>query len=263
MKLFISADIEGVAGISQWNETEQGPWYDYFCQEMSSEVAAACEGAIQAGVENIFVKDGHHTACNILPHLLPKEAVLNRGWSGDGFGMMSGIQNNVDVVAMVGYHSASFSDQNPLSHTSENYIRNFEINGKRASEFMINRYTCAMLGIPVVFVSGDEGICEEVRQTDKKIETFATLQGWGDSTIGLHPEVAQNGIFQGMKQAIQAKNYQVPNLPQTFDIRITYQERNRARKASLYPGAKLLDPYTVQFETREYFDFLRFYSFVG
>lgn len=263
MKLFISADIEGIAGISQWNETEQGPWYDYFCKEMSMEVAAACEGATQAGVNSIYVKDGHHTACNILPHLLPKEAVLNRGWSGDGFGMMSGIQNNIDAVAMIGYHSGSFSDQNPLSHTSENYIRKFEINGEQASEFMINRYICGMVGVPVIFVSGDEGICEEVQKIDEKIETFSTLKGWGDSTTSLHPEVAQLGIRKGIKRAIENQLYTIPKLPESFDVRITYQERNRARKAGLYPGTKLLDPYTVQFETKNYFDFLRFYSFVG
>ncbi|MHC5374168.1 M55 family metallopeptidase [Enterococcus sp. LJL120] len=263
MKIFISADIEGVAGIGQWNETESGPWYDYFSKEMSREVAAACEGALAAGATEIYVKDGHHTACNIYPDMLPKEAVLNRGWSGDGYGMMSGVQDDVDFVVMIGYHAASYSDANPLSHTSENYIRKFEINGQLASEFMINRYIAALHQVPVIFLSGDQGIVDEVRATDPGISTFATLQGRGGSTTSVHPEIAYEKIKEGVRQAVTLNKYYVPELPEYFDVKITYQEQNRARKAALFPGAKLIDPYTVQFETGEYFEFLRFYTFVG
>lgn len=263
MKIFISVDIEGVAGISQWNETEEGAWYEYFRREMSREAAAACEGALAAGADEIYVKDGHSTACNILPDMLPKEAVLNRGWSGDGYGMMSGIKDDVDLAVMIGYHAPSSSDQNPLSHTSENYIRKFVMNGEVASEFSINRYTCAYHGVPVAFVSGDQGICDEVKRIDPKIGTFACFKGWGNSTTSVHPDVAAVGIREGVTQGILQGNHLVPELPEEFDVRITYQDRSRAMHASLFPNAKLLDPYTVQFVAREYFEFLRFYSFVG
>lgn len=263
MKVFISADIEGVAGISQWNETETGPWYDYFCKQMSREVAAACEGAFEAGASEVYVKDGHHTACNIIFDFLPQKALLNRGWSGDGYGMMSGIQDGVDVAIMIGYHSASYSTQNPLAHTSENYIRKFVINDQRVSEFMINRYTCGYHQVPIAFVSGDRGLCEEVQRIDEKIACFATFTGHGNSTTSVHPELAIARIKSGVYQALHQKKYVVPILPESFDVKITYQEQVRAQQASLFPKAALIDPYTVQFKTKEYFEFLRFYSFVG
>lgn len=264
MKVFISADIEGVAGISQWNETEEGVWYDYFRRQMSKEVASACRGALAGGADEIYVKDGHHTACNIIPDLLPKEALLNRGWTGDMFGMMSGIQDDADVAVMIGYHSASYSDQNPLSHTSENYIRKFVINGEAVSEFMINRYTCGLFGVPVIFISGDQGICDEAKGIDPAIGTFACFKGRGNSTTSIHPELACEGIFEGVKEAMLSLDEAKPaSLPESFDVQITYQERNRALHASQFPGAKLIEPYTVQFVTDDYAEFLRFYSFVG
>ena len=60
MKLFLSADIEGTAGVAHWDETEKGhPGYEHFARQMSLEVAAACEGAVKAGYDEILVRDAH------------------------------------------------------------------------------------------------------------------------------------------------------------------------------------------------------------
>ena len=96
MNLFISSDIEGTCGIAAWSETEPGRPdgdYAYFKQQMSREVAAACRGALAAGGERILVKDAHDSARNIDPSVLPEEVQINRGWAGDVYSMMSGIQH--------------------------------------------------------------------------------------------------------------------------------------------------------------------------
>ena len=50
MKVYISADIEGVAGISHWDEaTKTHATYPEFRDRMTDEVVAACDGAIAAG----------------------------------------------------------------------------------------------------------------------------------------------------------------------------------------------------------------------
>ena len=51
-KIFLSADIEGTCGIAHWDETSKGHAdYPHFANQMSREVAAACEGALAAGAE--------------------------------------------------------------------------------------------------------------------------------------------------------------------------------------------------------------------
>ena len=58
MKLFLSADMEGTAGVTLWEETETGKrLYDHFARQMSSEVAAACEGAIAGGADTFLSKN--------------------------------------------------------------------------------------------------------------------------------------------------------------------------------------------------------------
>ena len=83
MKIFISADIEGVAGVTVPEETNPDHKdFPKFARRMSLEVAAACEGAVAAGATDILVKDAHWHARNIDDALLPREARLHRGWSG-------------------------------------------------------------------------------------------------------------------------------------------------------------------------------------
>lgn len=135
MNLFISSDIEGTCGIAAWSETEPGRPdgdYAYFKQQMSREVAAACRGALAAGGERILVKDAHDSARNIDPSVLPEEVQINRGWAGDVYSMMSGIQHgDWDAAVFTGYHAAACCDGNPLSHTMNTSVDYVEINGVR------------------------------------------------------------------------------------------------------------------------------------
>ena len=49
MKVFLSADIEGITGVTHWDETELShAEYAAARDQMSAEVAAACEGAQEA-----------------------------------------------------------------------------------------------------------------------------------------------------------------------------------------------------------------------
>ena len=75
MKIFVSSDMEGTAGVCHWDEVSKGQdLYEHFARQMSREVAAACEGALAAGADEILVKDAHDSARNINPEMLPRQA---------------------------------------------------------------------------------------------------------------------------------------------------------------------------------------------
>ena len=117
MKLFISADIEGVAGVTRWEETGTGgKGYEQACRQMALETAAVCEAALEAG-HCVTVRDGHGDACNIDARLLPKGVTLIRGWMASPASMMAGLKADYDGVMYVGYHAPAGSDKSPLSHT--------------------------------------------------------------------------------------------------------------------------------------------------
>jgi D-amino peptidase len=264
MKIYISADIEGITGSTVWDETEKKhPDYGEFREQMTAEVAAACQGALEAGATEIWVKDAHDSARNIIAERLPQEARLVRGWSGHPYMMIQGLDASFQALMMIGYHSPAGSNANPLAHTMTGGLTHIKINGQVISEFTINAYTAALEKVPVVLVSGDAGLCRDAAALVPGLTGVAVKQGQGHSTINIHPRLAVEQIRQAAAQALQGdlSRCQVA-LPEHFSVEIRYKEHTRAYAASFYPGASLNGPHTLQFETSDYFEVLRLFSFV-
>lgn len=265
MKLLISSDIEGTCGVAAWEETEAdkgGPWYTYFQEQMTKEVAAACEGAFDAGFSEVLVKDAHDTARNIIPSLLPKGVRLIRGWTEDLFSMVGGLLNGVDALAFTGYHAGAYSEGSPLSHSFDPSIDMLLINGKPASEFTANSFAAGQFGIPVVFISGDEAVCAQAKEMIPRITAAPVLWGYDGSTTSGHPELAAEAIRRGMKEALSGNwmSCVVP-MPEAFDVVVRYARHPKAAHAAVYPGAERLDAKTIRFNAKDYMDVLRFFHF--
>lgn len=265
MKLFISSDIEGTCGITAWEETYQEKsvyWSAYFQEQMTKEVAAACEGAFSAGFAEVLIKDAHDTARNIIPKLLPKGAELIRGWGSDGWSMMEGLQHGADAVAFTGYHAAAGCQGSPLAHSFSTTVDTLTINGERASEFTVNSYTAGFLGVPVVFISGDAAVCRQAKTMIPNITAVPVLDGKDNSTTSGHPDLAVSAIREGMKQALAGdwRRCQVA-MPKDFTVTVRYTTHSKAAFAAVYPGVKRLDSRTVDFSTEDYREVLRFMHF--
>jgi D-amino peptidase len=118
--------------------------------------------------------------------------------------------------------------------------------------------------VPVVFVSGDKGLCEEVNELNPAIGTVAVKEGIGNSTVNIHPELATIRIREGMIQALKGDLSQSQvALPKHFSLDLQFRDHSKAYTYSFYPGAKLKDPLTVHFEHADYYEVLRFIFFAG
>jgi len=266
MKIYISADIEGVTGTTDWNEvTKNRDEYAEFQRQMTREVKAACEGAFEAGATEIIIKDAHSTARNIIAADLPENTKLIRGWSRHPYLMMQELDQTFHAVMMIGYHAMAGCGGNPLSHTlNSSLISSVEINGKRASEFLINTMTSSLEHVPVVFLSGDEDVCDEAENCVSGITTVAVKKGTGGSTINLHPREAERQIKKRSCQALKKDPLSTTyNLPDFFSVKIDFTNIRDGYRASFYPGMVRVSDRSVLLETKSYFDILRMLSFVG
>jgi D-amino peptidase len=264
MKIYISADIEGVAGITNWNEAEKNhPDYPEFRERMTEEVVAACEGAIAAGATEILIKDAHGSGRNILAERLPDCARLVRGWSGHPLAMVQELDESFDAAMFVGYHSKAGTEANPLAHTLTLRVAKLSINGTVASETLIHSWAAALHGVPVVFLSGDQGICADAKSFNPGITAVAVSEGIGPSTVSLAPVRARALIRQGVSAALKGDRGACRlTLPERFVLEVVYSNPVQAYKSSWYPGASHVGNQTVRLEVTDYFDVLRALRFI-
>jgi D-amino peptidase len=238
MKVYISADIEGVTGVTDWDETDLGKADSQPARgQMTAEVVAACEGAIQAGATEIWVKDSHDTGRNLIASKLPQEARLIRGWSGHPFQTLQELDDSFQAVVLIGYHAGAGAGASPLEHTYSGNVICIKLNGQYLSEFWVDAYTAAYAGVPLVFVSGDRGLCDEVGGLNPHIQTVAVKQGIGGSTVNLHPDLATARIREGVAHALAGDlaACQVP-LPDRSVVEIRYRSHARAFKYGFSPA---------------------------
>jgi D-amino peptidase len=265
MKVYISADIEGTTGITNWEEADKThATYQEFRERMTSEVVAACEGAIDAGANEILIKDAHGSGRNIISERLPDCAKLVRAWSGHPFCMVQELDESFDALLFVGYHAKAGSDDNPLAHTLRLHVMHLMINGEIASEFHMHAFAGALVGVPSVFLSGDSGICTDAQRISPGIVTVPVSRGIGPSTLSIAPNLAKKEIRAGVAHALKGdlKARRIA-LPKNFTLEIKYTAPVQAYRASWYPGAKLAAPRTVQFESNDYFEVLRAINFMA
>ena len=264
MKVFISADIEGTNGISNWDETQKN---DYFNKRMTQEVAAVCEGINDHNPDStIFVKDAHYMGDNINHELLPENVLLNRAFSSHPLCMMNLLDDSFDASMVTGYHSPAYSDGNPLAHTMSLQYSRILLNGKPCSEFTVAYYTSLHFGVPMVLAAGDATLMQMVKATDPDILTVETVAGYGSSVTSVHPAKSRSLLRSAAKQALEnvegLKAKCQSKLPDSFNIEISFQKHFNAFKASYFPGAKLTDAHTISFSTKDFMEILRLMLFV-
>ena len=256
MKLFLSADIEGCAGLAMPAETHKTESvYRSYAEEMTKEVVAACEAAHEAGADEIVVKDGHGDASNIDPLKMPEYVTLIRGKSGHPYNMMYGIDDTFDGVLFLGYHAPAGNPCFSISHTSTGNSLYIRLNGKFMSECMLNSYTAASHGVPVLFLSGDEEICRQAGEFLPGIETVATKRGEGAATWCVSPEKVQERIRSGVADAVRRiGEIRCLPVPEHFTYEVTYKDWKKAYTMSFYPGMQKIDTFTNRLETDRWKD---------
>lgn len=269
MKIYLSADMEGIAGVSDPTEVDKSHPDEYgpARAQMTDEVAAACSGAFEAGAREVVVKDAHWTGRNLDAARLqaPEGHALRLilGWSGHPFSMVQELDASFDGLAFVGYHSAASRAGNPLAHTlsSRKFFR-LEINGEMASEFLVFGYAAATLGVPVRFLAGDAALCAEAAARVPGLVTVATFEGRGRAINTLTPAESVRRIREGMARAVGERAGSVMDLPSHFEVRASFNTAAEAYRRAFYPGAGTDGHCEVTFSTRDYFEVLRFLAFM-
>lgn len=246
MKVLISVDMEGISGVVTSDHiSSDHKEYERFRKLMTAEANAAIEGALAGGARQVIVNDSHGGMANILIEELNPAAELISG-SPKPFGMMEGIEPDVDGVFLVGYHAASGTGAAVLEHTWSGRLVEVRLNGRPVGEMGLNAALAGAYGVPVLLVTGDRAVTEEARTLLGQIETVAVKEGVTRSAARcLSPEVARERIRQAAERALKLSLPPFVVSP-PITLRIVFQRALHADMAGLVPGSVRTDGRTVE-----------------
>lgn len=249
-KLFISADIEGVAGIVGPLQCVRGASeFEMGRRLMTLEVNAAIEGALEAGVSEVVVCDSHADMQNLLPERLHPEARLVRGAIRESL-QMQGMEERFDAVFVTGAHAAAGTENAVLDHTwVGRSVSNLRINGQTLNEACLNALVAGHYGAPVAMVSGDEATIAQTRDVIADIEGAVVKTSYSRYCAeSLHPERAQEVIKQAARRAVERIPEMRPiEVTPELRMEIDFLRTDMADAAALVPGVERLAPRTVAF----------------
>ncbi len=259
MRVYISVDMEGIAGISHHRPTSRGDaGYPAACELMTGEANAAIEGALAAGAAEILVNDSHGGMYNLLPTLLNPAARLLQGqkaWSMVAGALPGpGGAPSFDVALFVGYHARAGHPTGTIAHTFSDVPVETRLNGRPTGEYGVNALILGAWGIPVGLVAGDDALAEEVEAWLPWAERIVVKEAHGTSgAASLHPSRAHDLIRAGATRAVRRAgaggDLGLLEVDRPAVIEVDHRRGLEADYAALQPGSERVGDRTVVYRS--------------
>lgn len=252
MKLYISSDMEGVAGVCSWEQVDaRTPHRDYaiYRRYYTHEVRNAIEGAREAGAADVLVNDSHGPMRNLLLDELPNDVRVLFG-NRKPFSMVQDADGGFDGAFFVGYHGASGDADAVLCHTyTPSVIYEVRVNGIRCSEATINAGLLGCYGVPLLLVTGDRTTVEGVREQMPWVRGVVVKESIGNSAANsLAPAAACRAIRTAAEASIRdaaaAKPYRFEP-PIVLDVQLVTAAQ--AHLVAMIPGFERTGPRGIRF----------------
>lgn len=152
MRLFFDTDLEGATGVFNMSMVYRGdPLFDYAYTQLAKDINAALAGAFDGGAQECRVSDGHGEQgldwSQIDPRALPGD--FDSNWS-------------FDAMFLIGNHAQAGTQNAFLDHTqsASTWFR-YTVNGRPTGEIGQSAMQSALVGAPVILVTGDEAAITE------------------------------------------------------------------------------------------------------
>ena len=254
LKIFISVDMEGVAGVATADQLSPGSFeYERFRGFMTRETLAAVNAARAAGATDIVVADSHGNGENLLIEQFPPQVRIVRSWPRH-LGMMGGIDSTFDAAMFVGYHASTHNPKGVRAHTfSSARLARVAMNGINVTEGAWNAAIAGHFNVPVIFVSGDDAAIAEIRAVIGNIEAAETKRALGfHSTETLIPEAAQELIREHATAALRRlKEFKVYKATSPVTVDVTFKSVTPAETAAYLKMFERTNSHSIRYVAKD------------
>lgn len=265
MKIYISADMEGVVGVVSGEQLgPQGFEYQRFREFMTQEVNAAIEAAFAAGATEIVVSDSHGNGQNLLIEKLPKNILLVRAWPRPLM-MMQGIDATFAGAIFLGYHSGTTNQQGVRAHTiSSARLADVKLNNISVPEAGINAAIAGHFNVPVIMISGDDIAVKETAALLGDVEgAVVKLASGFHSAKTLMPEAAYELIREKVKNAMgRIKDFKPYKLATPIQLDVRFKNYRPSEVLSYLSIVERTDAHSIRFTGKDIIEVSKFLEFI-
>jgi len=263
VRVFVSADMEGVAGIARDEQTDpSSPLHAEGRRLLTLEVNAAIEGALDAGVQEVVVSDGHWNCVNLLPEELHPRAELVSGFPRRLY-MGAGMGPGFDAAFFVGYHAAAGTPDAVLDHTyaDDRVVREVRLCGVPQSEGSLTGYFCGAFDCPVALFTGDAAAVSQMHEFVLEVEGVVVKEGLArQAARSVHPRVARERIRAGARRAVERLDNIPPmRLSGRAELEVDVVTTAMAESCERVPCVRRLGPRTVGYASEDYVEVYRLF----
>lgn len=265
MKVYISVDMEGIAGVVSPDQLSPGAFeYERARQFMTGEALAAIRGARAAGATEIVVSDSHGNGQNLLIDQFPEDVTIIRSWPRPLM-MMEGIDSSFAAAVFIGYHASTANQNGVRAHTmSSATLTSVQLNGVEVPEGGVNAAIAGYFGVPIVAISGDDAAVEEVRKFTGPVEGAVVKRAISfHSAATMTPKAAQLLIEQrvkaGVEKRAQAKPY---GLRGNVTLDLAFKHYRVPEILAYLSIVKRTTSHSIRFVGRDILEVSRFLEFV-
>jgi D-amino peptidase len=272
MRVFVVSDMEGVAGITKWEQVSGGEsLYEEGRKLYTEEINAAVRGARAAGATEIVVMDCHGagkgwTFNSLIPDLLDDgcEFVVQRAWTE----YTAVLEQGCDAALFVAMHAKAGTPDGVMCHTvSGSQWTNLWFNGVSVGETGINAALCGHWGCPVMLVTGDRAVCREARALlGDGLTTVEVKEGIGRfSARHLPPARARTLIEDGAAAALKDLMAVAPYVPASpVEIKVEFVSPDLVERFRFAAGVEIVEDRAIVSRAEDWWTAWRqFYFFMS
>ena len=256
MKVYIVTDLEGVAGISQWDPRHQGDTHagaltrQQFSRLLTEEVNAAARGFFAGGATEVIINDGHGAGMTMDPELFDARIQVFHGLQRPNY--CTGLDETCAALASVGTHAKARTTAGNLHHTMGKDVRDYSFNGISVGETGLQAFLAGYYDVPYIFCAGDEWAVREMQELCPGCVGAAVKLGTSRlSAVTAAPERAREIIEEGARLSmerigqVEPLKLEAPVIFREQHEQPIFDPENQATQAE---GRRIIDCRTMEVE---------------
>ncbi len=258
LKIYISVDLEGIAGVVTGEQLgTDGFEYQRFREFATAEALSAVNAAFEAGATEVLVSDSHGNGQNLLIEKFPENVKVIRSWPRK-LGMMQGLEEGGFAGAIyIGYHSSTNYMSGVRAHTkSSASLTGLKLNGKVAGESYFNAAIAGEFNVPIIMISGDEAAVTEAQDAIGDIEGAIVKWAYSfHSAKSLSPAASRKEIAAKVKAAIgRIDEFKPMKLKGDITMDMSFKNYRVSEMLAYLPQFERIDSHTIRYVGKDMID---------